>query len=135
VAASKALLSIHNASKGTCLAENARLANDFFARLRGLLFTSPLKPGEGLCLEGCGSIHMFGMTYAIDAVFIDRNDLVVGLVENIKPWMMSRIYGQACRCLEIPVGTISATATTIGDRLEIKTKSSLGKKDDGAERA
>ena len=62
---------------------------------------------------------MFGMTYAIDAVFLDDTNKVVALVENIKPMLISMIYFKATGCLELPVGTISNTKTAVGDEIEI----------------
>lgn len=96
------------------------IADSYFLRLRGLLFRAQLEPGEGLYLERCNCIHMFGMTYAIDAVFVDRALCVVGLVEAIKPGQVSAIFRNAAGCLELPVGTISASGTTLGDSLETR---------------
>lgn len=61
---------------------------------------------------------MFGMTYEIDCVFVDKAGVVVGLIEAIKPGKMSRLYSQADACLELPPGTISDTKTETGDLLE-----------------
>jgi uncharacterized membrane protein (UPF0127 family) len=61
---------------------------------------------------------MFGMSYAIDALFLDRNDVVVGLVQTLKPGQMSRICWKAKSCLELPAGTISGTDTKLGDKVE-----------------
>ena len=60
---------------------------------------------------------MFGMSYAIDAVFLDEKQKVTALVENIKPGQISAIYRNAVSCLELPPGTISATGTDMGDRI------------------
>lgn len=106
-----------NATRGTPLATQARVAEDFFSRLRGLLFTEPLQPGEGLYLKPCSQIHMFGMGYALDAVFIDREGKVVGVVESLRPGQVSSAFLKADGCLELPVGTISGTGTRVGDRI------------------
>jgi uncharacterized protein len=58
---------------------------------------------------------MFGMTYPIDAVFLDKSGAVVGLVENIGPNKVSAYYKTARGCLELPAGTISDTGTQLGD--------------------
>jgi len=101
------------------LADRALVADSFFLRLRGLLFRDRISPGEGLYLEPCRSIHMFGMTYAIDAVFLDAQGVVVALLENLGPGKISGIYPRAIGCLELPTGTISNTGTVLGDKLEI----------------
>ena len=63
---------------------------------------------------------MFGMGYAIDAVFIDKDWRVVGLTEEIKPGQVSAIFKNALSCLELPAGTISATTTALGDQIEMR---------------
>lgn len=117
---SKALTAC-NTTRGTCLATQVYMAKNFCSRLRGLLATKSLPAGRGLCLEGCKSIHMMGMIYAIDAIFIDQQWQVVGLVENIKPWRVSGFYRQAVRCLELPAGSISASQTQLGDQISLSS--------------
>lgn len=63
---------------------------------------------------------MFGMKYPIDAIFLDRSGQVVGLVEAIDPGAVSPVFWKSESCLELPAGTISATATAPGDRVEIQ---------------
>ena len=101
------------------LCQRAMIADKILLRMRGLLFRKPLERGEGLYIEPCKAIHMFGMTYAIDVVFLDRNLKVVGLVESIGPGKLSAYYGAARSCLELPAGTISDTATQLGDAILI----------------
>jgi len=74
-----------------------------------------LNEGEGLLLTSCQSIHMFGMKFAIDALFLDKNGVVVGILEDFAPGKMSRIFSRAKTCLELPAGTIKKTGTTLGD--------------------
>lgn len=95
------------------------MARSFFTRLKGLLGTDSLPEGQGLWLEPCASIHMFGMKYAIDAVFVDKKNVVVGLVENIPPGALSKTYKGARSCLELRPGVIVASGTAIGDELDL----------------
>lgn len=81
----------------------------------GLLDRTSLEEGEGLLLTSCQSIHMFGMRFAIDAVFLDKNGVVVGILEDFAPGKLSKIFGKAKSCLELPAGTIKKTGTTLGD--------------------
>ncbi|MEI8013139.1 MAG: DUF192 domain-containing protein, partial [Candidatus Omnitrophota bacterium] len=66
------------------------------------------------------SIHMFFMSFAIDAVFIDKCGIVVGLVEEIKPNQMSPVFWKANSVIELPLGTIMQTETCLGDKIDIK---------------
>jgi uncharacterized protein len=99
------------------------MADGFVSRLKGLLLTKSLPAGRGLYLSPCTQIHMFGMTYAIDAVFIDKQNAVVGLVEDIGPWGLSPLFMKATGCLELPAGTISSTGTKVGDMVVLKQSS------------
>lgn len=62
---------------------------------------------------------MFGMAYPIDVVFVSRQNVVVGLVENIAPGKVSPYFKDASYCLELPAGTICDTGTGLGDAIDI----------------
>ena len=64
----------------------ARVARTLFARIKGLIGTKRLPPGEGMLILHCNAIHTFFMSFAIDATFLDRDDHVVKVVRNIHPW-------------------------------------------------
>lgn len=107
-----------NLTRNIVLAEEVKLANNFFTRLRGLLFTDSLANGHGLLIKPCNSIHAIGMTYAIDALFLDKENTVVGILPDFQPWKVSAIFFRAHSCLELPANTINKSGTTLGDRLE-----------------
>ena len=107
-----------NISRNQLIAEHVRLADNFFKRLRGLLFTSSLPIGQGLLLKPCNSIHAIGMNYAIDAIFLDKENIVIAILSNLKPWQVSSIYWQAHACLELPAGSIAKSGTVPGDQLQ-----------------
>ncbi len=68
--------------QGVC----AEVATTFFQRARGLIGRRGLEPGTGLLILHCNAIHTFFMRFPIDATFLDRNDRVVKVVRNIRPW-------------------------------------------------
>jgi uncharacterized protein len=108
---------IKNQTRGTTLASDTRVADSYLSRLRGLLYSKPIVAGQGLLLKPCNSIHMIGMTYSIDAIFLDDDFKVVAAVEEIKPMQVSKLFRDATACLELPSGTISNTGTQVGDQL------------------
>jgi uncharacterized protein len=114
------LFRVVNSTRQKILANQAKRETSFFGRALGLMFTKFLAPDCGLILAPCSSIHMFWMAYAIDAVFLDRNSRVVGLVQEIKPWRTSKIFLHATACVELPPGTIAKSDTRIGDTLIIQ---------------
>ncbi|MBN8660613.1 MAG: DUF192 domain-containing protein [Candidatus Obscuribacter phosphatis] len=112
-----------NLSNERVIAERVRTARSFFSRLRGLLGTDQLPSGEGLLIAPCSSIHMFGMRYAIDVIFFDKDLAVIGLVAAIPPGKTSKIYSKALGCVELPSGTIAEVGIALGDRLQFQALS------------
>ncbi len=87
----------------------------------GLLNRQSLEDGEALIITQCNSIHMFFMRFAIDCIFIDANNCIVGLVKNIKPWRLSSIYFKANFVIETPVGVIEKTGSALGHEISIRS--------------
>ena len=108
---------ITNQSKDTTLATKARSATTLASRMRGLMGSRPLAEGEALIIPGCQAIHMCFMRYAIDAVFVDAHNRVVGVVEGIKPFRFSRFFFTARAVIELPVGSVRSSRTTLGDTI------------------
>ena len=113
-------LKIINKSSNRTIAEKAILADSFISRLVGLLNRRSLPEGEALIITRCKSIHMFFMRFAIDAIFVDKNNYVVGLVSNIKPFQLSPVFLSSSYVIEAPVGTIIKAKVSIGDNIELQ---------------
>jgi hypothetical protein len=82
-----------------------------------------LPDGSGLWLPDSNGIHMMFMRFAIDAVFLGRAEAdgtrpVVSVRERLPAWrgLVPLVRG-AKGVLELPVGTIRASATAVGDRI------------------
>jgi len=108
---------VRNQTRETLLAKNALWAQSYWARLRGLLGRPAPQKGQGLILDPCKSVHMWGMRYALDILFSDGQDRVVGLEASLAPWRLSKYYKQATRVIELPVGTLAESGTCLGDQL------------------
>ena len=103
-------------------------AGSFWAKFMGLMGRPSLPDGEGLWLPGGNGIHMMFMRFPIDAVFVTREDgegvrRVRSVHRGVRAWtgMVPLITG-AHGVLELPVGTIDATRTEVGDRLEVRER-------------
>jgi len=86
--------------------------------MRGLLGRASLDRDEGMLFRPAGSIHMFFMRFAIDAVFLDRDLVVVDVVPNLKPWRMASRRG-AKVVVELAEG--AAAGLRPGDQLQLAT--------------
>ena len=108
---------------GAIVAERLRVADTHWTRLRGLLGTGALAAGDGLWIRPCRQVHMFGMRYAIDVVFLDDTRTVVGLTETLAPWRVSPLVKTATSVIELPAGTIAKTGLAAGQAITISPRS------------
>ncbi len=99
------------------LFDKVNIAKSFFKKFTGLIFSRPLDLNEGLLIESCNSIHTFWMRFAIDAVFIDRNNVIVRIIENIRPFRLSPIIRGAEKVLELRSGAIKHKCIKKNDAL------------------
>lgn len=108
-------------STGEVVATRAKRADTFMSRLRGLMFTSPLQPEEGLLIEPCTSIHMMFMWYPIDAIFLDKDNRIVACYDALPPWRgISGWHRDAAKVLELPAGVCGKLGVKAGETLVIK---------------
>jgi uncharacterized protein len=112
-------LSARVASTSASLGDRIRIADTWWTRFRGLLGTAPLAEGEGLLIEPCRGVHMFGMKYPIDVAFLDRAGRVVSLCHRLAPGDRSPFVRAARSALELPAGTLAAAGITEGDTLTL----------------
>jgi hypothetical protein len=103
---------------GRVVCERCGIADQWWPRLRGLLGRSELEPGEGLLLRPAGSIHMMFMRFPIDAVFCDRDLVVVDVVRDLRPW---RAAGRRGSKVVIELASGAAAGLETGDRLSLAT--------------
>jgi uncharacterized membrane protein (UPF0127 family) len=107
-----------NITKNTKVAENGVVARSFWSRFMGLMGRSEFSQGEGLWLTATNSIHMFFMRIPLCVIYIDKQGVVLRIVDDLKPWRIGPLVFKADAVLELPVGTAARTNTEIGDRIE-----------------
>ena|SRR5215472_4758364 len=109
-----------NQTRQTYLATALALADTHWTRLRGLLGTSvgDFGNGCGLWIVPCRGVHTLAMRFPIDVVYLDRNQTVVHLEENLRPWRFAPVRMQAASILELPSQTIAQTGTAVGDKIQ-----------------
>jgi uncharacterized membrane protein (UPF0127 family) len=126
-----------NETQDKVLCERCAIADNLVTRVRGLLGRTHLPADEGLLITRCPSIHMFGMKFAIDVVFLNVDDVVVDWVENIAPGKLyaakvpefqagnrqvldvkawKKIYA-AKTAVELPAGTLDQNPIQVFDQL------------------
>ncbi len=105
---------------GVDLGDSVAVAGTFWNRLKGLLGAPPLRTGEGLLLDPCQAVHMYGMKQALDVAFVSGGGQVVAVYHDLRPGQRSKYHGKARQALELPVGTLRETGTRVGDQLVVE---------------
>lgn len=98
-----------------CLLKNVYEAKSFFQRLFGLFAYKKLNPREGLLIKPCSSIHTFFMGYSLSLIFISKDERVLKIVSDIKPFRMS-----SCKGAESVLETLSGSSfesISVGDKV------------------
>lgn len=110
---------IRNLTRQTTVATEVHWARSATERTRGLLDWAEIGDGQALVISPCNSVHMFGMRFSIDVLFVDKGGRVVRAIEGLRPWRLTRIYFRARQTIELPLGAIATSRTTAGDQLDI----------------
>jgi uncharacterized membrane protein (UPF0127 family) len=87
--------------------------------MRGLLGRSGLASGEGLLLRPAGSVHTFFMRFPIDAVFLDREQRVVRVASDVRPWRAAAA-ARARAVLELAAGEAARVGIRPGQVLRLE---------------
>ncbi len=103
-----------------------KVADSFLARLRGLMGTSSLAPGEGLYLPRTNSVHMLFMRFPIDCSFLsapqpDGTRRVLAVHERLAPWKGIVWWVRGARgAVEVPAGAAAEAALRRGDTVVLQ---------------
>jgi len=119
-------LVIKNPARGNIVCSQVLLANNFWTRGKGLLGRKSLDKNEGILLVPGTSIHMFGMKFSIDVLFLTEDHRVTDFVENIAPGkahIAKNNAGKPHSALELAAGTIASCGAQIGDQLVLEESS------------
>ena len=71
---------------GKVVAEDLEVQRSMLGRTAGLMFRRSLAPGAGMWIVPCNGIHMMFMNFAIDAVFLDRDNRVKKVYPRLHAW-------------------------------------------------
>lgn len=110
---------VYNMTRNSCLGKQIQMADTSLRRLVGLLGKRSLADGTGLFIVPSQAIHTVGMAFPIDVVFVDKKHSVLGVRERVRPFRITRVFWKALGVLELPVGTIAASQTQVGDQLKV----------------
>jgi uncharacterized protein len=92
------------------------VADTTLRRIRGLIGRRELNPGDGIVLRPGWSIHTAFVLFPIDVAFVDADQVVLKVVENLKPFRASVCRG-ARDVVELAAGEAERRGLKPGDRL------------------
>src|SRR3954468_16412830 len=101
---------------GRVLCERCVLADTLWRRMRGLIGRRELDAGDGIVLRPSWSVHTFFLHYPIDVVFVDADQVVTKVVENLRPrrWATCR---DARDVVELRAGVCAEAGVAVAQRL------------------
>ncbi|MBS3995635.1 MAG: DUF192 domain-containing protein [Alkaliphilus sp.] len=119
------MLRLINLDNDTIIAEQVRVADKFWSRMKGLMFTEGLPSGCGLHLRPCRGIHTFFMRCSIDVLHLDSHHQVVGIEKNLQPGQIGKFFPKTAEIVELSTGIIQKTATKAGHRLSFQMQTKI----------
>ncbi|MDI3536363.1 MAG: uncharacterized protein PWP16_1014 [Eubacteriaceae bacterium] len=103
-----------------CLYNDIKVADSFMKRLLGLLGSKYLNDNQGLILENCKQVHMFGMKYPIDVIFLSSDGQVLSYEECLQPGKVSAYVKEAKWVLEVQAGSFKKFQKNQSQKLKLK---------------
>ena len=107
---------------GARVLASAELASDQRSRRKGLLGRTSFS--GALVIKPCNWVHTFGMKFAIDVAFVDRNGHVVK-TQRMKRNRMGLPVVSAAYVVEAESGAFARWGLHVGDELEFRGQESI----------
>ena len=107
-----------NKTNNTIISENVIIADTFFKRLKGLMFSKELPDEKSLLILPCNEIHTFNMKYSIDVLYLDKNNNILAIDEDMKPGRIGRRVKESAAVVELPMGKIKKEGIEAGQTVE-----------------
>lgn len=115
----KDTMCVFNRTRESFLSLSVTRAETHLARLKGLIGKVSLKSDEALWTIPCQGIHTVGLLFPIDLVYLDADNRVIHLIENLGTFRFSPILRESASVLQLRTRTIFSSNTQIGDELLI----------------
>jgi hypothetical protein len=119
------ILCVFNQTRESFLSLSVTRADTHFARLKGLLGKMRLKSDEGLWTVPSQGIHTIFMLFPIDLLYLDADNRVVHLIENVGTFRITPIRRDSESVLQLRTRTIFSSHTQVGDQLVICAPSEI----------
>src|SRR5258708_2790684 len=112
-------MKVTNQTKKTTIAEDIILPISLLDKSLGLL---KYKTPVAMLFKTRFGIHTYSMKYPIDVLILNKQNRVVALKKNLKPYRIFLWNFNYETVLELPAGTIEKTKTQLKDQLHFFNK-------------
>ena len=92
---------------------NIKYADTFFKKFKGLMF---IKNFDYILKIKCNGIHTFFMKCNIDVILTDKDDIVLYIYKDVRPWRVILPKKYVVFTYELPCGYLKSIK--IGDSLK-----------------
>ena len=116
---------IINLTKKNILAENPWTALSFSVRARGMIGRT-FDSFDAMIFPRCPAVHTFFMSMPIDIVFLSRENRIMALYHDVKPWKPCIRCTGAFQTVELPAGTLQRTGAECNDLLDLNGELTTG---------
>ena len=115
-------MKIYNSTQNNIIADEVKVAENFFTRSVGLLCRKSILPSEALIIKPCCSIHTIFMKFSIDVLFVNKKNEIVALHQNLKPWRILPIHLRSHYVIELAAGQIAVNNICLSDIINLETE-------------
>lgn len=110
---------ILNSTRNTVISYKYKTCG-FFMKAKGLMFSSPRTLVFEFRKEKNIPLHMLFVFFAIDVIYLDKNNKVVELKKGLRPFSFYTPNNKAKRVIEVQQGSIKESGTRAGDVIKFK---------------
>lgn len=112
---------IINLTRRCCLAREPLYAVTPGMRCRGMIGRK-FDGFDAMVFNRCRAIHTMFMLMPIDVIFVDREDTICAAYRSLSPWWPVIFSRRAWVTVEFPAGTLAATGTETGDKVDLNSE-------------
>ncbi|MGP6157055.1 MAG: DUF192 domain-containing protein [Vulcanimicrobiaceae bacterium] len=111
---------LRNQTNGAVLAKAVGRADNPLSRGIGLLDRAKVSPDEGLWIGGCSAVHTLGMRATIDLYFLDKQNVILKIVNAAQPNRLAIACRNAVAVVELGAAPELGRDVLVGDRLVLE---------------
>jgi uncharacterized membrane protein (UPF0127 family) len=109
---------LENVATGEVLAHHVKQAHSPWLRAVGFLSRTSVTPEEGIWFDDCSAIHTIGMRASLDVIFLDREHVVIAIMQCVPPNRIWLSWPNARTVVEL--GMSRGRRVRVGERLRLR---------------